>query len=92
MDLMREEMRTAVGEARQFTLEHGKRLHQDLTEEFKEELVAVRQQCEGRTEVVETKVEEVREEVKRLRRSLEKQSLGTWGRSECPEPAGQGCP
>ncbi|MPC65398.1 hypothetical protein E2C01_059532 [Portunus trituberculatus] len=64
----------------------------DLTEEFKEELVAVRQQCEGRTEVVKRKVDEVREEVTRLRRSLEKQSLGAWGWSECPKPAGQGCP
>ncbi|MPC40346.1 hypothetical protein E2C01_033902 [Portunus trituberculatus] len=73
-------------------MEHSKRLCQDLTEEFREELVAVRQQCEGRTEVVETKVEEVREEVTRLRRSLEKQSLGAWGWSECPEPAGQGRP
>ncbi|MPC57239.1 hypothetical protein E2C01_051217 [Portunus trituberculatus] len=44
MNLMREEMRAAVGEARQFTLEYSKRLRQDLTEEFKEELVAVRQQ------------------------------------------------
>ncbi|MPC73340.1 hypothetical protein E2C01_067664 [Portunus trituberculatus] len=33
-------MRATVGEARQFTLEHGKRLRQDLSEEFKEELVA----------------------------------------------------
>ncbi|MPC52039.1 hypothetical protein E2C01_045899 [Portunus trituberculatus] len=48
----------AVREARQFTLEHGKRLWQDLTEEFKEELVAVRQQCEGHTgRRVESKVE-----------------------------------
>ncbi|MPC50189.1 hypothetical protein E2C01_044012 [Portunus trituberculatus] len=39
MDLMREEMLAAVWEARQFTVEHGKRLHQDLTEEFKEKLV-----------------------------------------------------
>ncbi|MPC93315.1 hypothetical protein E2C01_088439 [Portunus trituberculatus] len=54
-DLMREEMLmlTAVGEAKQFTVEHSKRLRQDLTEEFREELVAVRQQCEGRTEVTE---------------------------------------
>ncbi|MPC72202.1 hypothetical protein E2C01_066499 [Portunus trituberculatus] len=92
MDLKREEMLTAVGEAKQFIVEHSKRLRQDLMEEFKEELVAVRQQCEGRTEVVETKVEEVREEVTRLWRSLEKQSLGVWGQSECPEPAGQGRP
>ncbi|MPC41190.1 hypothetical protein E2C01_034776 [Portunus trituberculatus] len=92
MDLMREEMLTAVGGVKQFTVEHSKRLRQDLTEEFREELIAVRQQCEGRTEVVETKVEEVREEVTRLRCSLEKQSLGTWGWSECHEPAGQGRP
>ncbi|XP_045137482.1 uncharacterized protein LOC123519898 [Portunus trituberculatus] len=56
MDLMREEMLTAIGEARQFTVEHSKRLRQDLTEEFKEELVAVRQQCEGRTGVAESVV------------------------------------
>ncbi|MPC28203.1 hypothetical protein E2C01_021399 [Portunus trituberculatus] len=62
----------------------------DLTEEFKEELVAVRQKYEGRTEVVESKVEEVREEVTRLRCSLEKKSLGMWGRSKYSEPAGQG--
>ncbi|MPC64475.1 hypothetical protein E2C01_058592 [Portunus trituberculatus] len=92
MYLMREEMLSAVGEAKQFTVEHGKRLRQDLTEEFREELTAVRQQCKGRTEVVETNVEEVREEVTRLRRSLEKQSLGAWGRSECSEQAGQGHP
>ncbi|MPC58510.1 hypothetical protein E2C01_052515 [Portunus trituberculatus] len=72
MDLMREKMLTAVGEAKQFTVEHSKRLRQDLTEEFREELVAVRQQCEGRTKVIETKVEEVREEVMRLRWSMEK--------------------
>ncbi|MPC64513.1 hypothetical protein E2C01_058630 [Portunus trituberculatus] len=53
-DLMREEMLTAVREAKQFTMEH-KRLCQDQTEEFKEELVAVRQQCEGCTEVVKSK-------------------------------------
>ena len=53
--------------------------------------MAVKQQCEGHTEVVESKVEEVREEVTRLRRSLEKRSLGgTWGWPECPGPAGQG--
>ncbi|MPC76197.1 hypothetical protein E2C01_070604 [Portunus trituberculatus] len=85
-------MLIAVGEAKQFTVEHSKRLRQDLTKEFREELVAVRQQCEGRSEVVKTKVEEMREEVTRLRRSLEKQSLGAWGRSEYPEPAGQGRP
>ncbi|MPC82704.1 hypothetical protein E2C01_077385 [Portunus trituberculatus] len=45
MDLMREEMRAAVG------------LRQDLSEEFKEELVSVRQQCEGCTEVIESKVD-----------------------------------
>ncbi|MPC57708.1 hypothetical protein E2C01_051695 [Portunus trituberculatus] len=50
-------MRAAVGEARQFTLEHNKRLRQDLSEEFKKERVGVRQQCEGRTEVVESKVD-----------------------------------
>ncbi|MPC48912.1 hypothetical protein E2C01_042698 [Portunus trituberculatus] len=42
------------------------------------------QQCEGRTEVVKTKLEEVT----RLRRS----SLGAWGWSECSEPAGQSRP
>ncbi|MPC14741.1 hypothetical protein E2C01_007512 [Portunus trituberculatus] len=42
MDLMREEIPAAVGEARQITLEHSKRLRQDLSEEFKEELVAGR--------------------------------------------------
>ncbi|MPC63330.1 hypothetical protein E2C01_057428 [Portunus trituberculatus] len=63
MDLMREEMLTAVGEAKQFTVEHSKRLRQDLTEEFREELIAVRQQCEGRTELVETKVGELWGEV-----------------------------
>ncbi|MPC44533.1 hypothetical protein E2C01_038208 [Portunus trituberculatus] len=62
-------------------------LVKDLTEEFKEELVAVRQQCEGRTDVIETKVEKVQEEVTRVRRFLEKQSFGTWGRSEFSEPA-----
>ncbi|MPC81660.1 hypothetical protein E2C01_076288 [Portunus trituberculatus] len=59
MDLKREEMVTAVGEVKQFTVEHSKRLRQDLMEEFREELVAVRQQCKRHTEVVETKVEEV---------------------------------
>ena len=44
---MRELMLAAVGEARQFTVEHGKRLRQDLSEEFKEELVTVRQQWAG---------------------------------------------
>ncbi|MPC45035.1 hypothetical protein E2C01_038718 [Portunus trituberculatus] len=57
---------TAVGEAKQYTVEHSKRLRHDLTEEFREELVAERQQCEGRTKVVKNKVEEVREEVTRL--------------------------
>ncbi|MPC52229.1 hypothetical protein E2C01_046092 [Portunus trituberculatus] len=89
MDLMREEMLAAFGGG---TVEHGKRLRQDLTKEFKEELVAVRQQCEGHTEFLESKVEEVREEVTRLRHSMEKQSLGTWGQPECPEPTGQGHP
>ena len=88
MDLMREGFQAAVGEARQFTVEHGEKLRQDLSQE----LVEVRQQCEGRTEVVESKVEEVREEVTRLRRSLEEQSLGAWGRPECPESVGQGHP
>ena len=32
----------AVGEARQFAVEQGKKLRQDLSEEFKEELVVVR--------------------------------------------------
>ena len=73
-------------------MEHGKKLLQDLSEEFREELVAVREQCEGRIEVVESKLEEVRGEVTRLQHSLEKQSLGTWGRSKCPEPARQGHP
>ena len=59
-------------------MEHGKKLRQDLSQEFRKELVAVRQQCEGRTKVVERQVGEVRE-VTRLRRSLE-MSLGTWGR------------
>ncbi|MPC43582.1 hypothetical protein E2C01_037232 [Portunus trituberculatus] len=85
-------MLTAIREARQFTVEHSKRLRQDLTEEFREELVAVRQQCEGRTEVIEIKVEEVWEEVTRLQRSLGKQSLGAWHRSKCSEPARQGRP
>ena len=85
---MSEGLQAAVGEARQFTVEHGEKLRQDLSEE----LVEVRQQCEGRTEVVESKVEEVREEVTRLRRSLEEQSLGAWGRPECPESVGQGHP
>ncbi|MPC28012.1 hypothetical protein E2C01_021205 [Portunus trituberculatus] len=57
LGLMRENMRAAVGEARQFTFEYDKRLLQDLTEEFKEELVAVRQQCEGCNEFVESKVD-----------------------------------
>ncbi|MPC17080.1 hypothetical protein E2C01_009925 [Portunus trituberculatus] len=56
MDLMREEMPAAVGKARQFTVEHGKRLRQDLTE-VKEESVAVKQQCEGRIGVVESEVD-----------------------------------
>ncbi|MPC55330.1 hypothetical protein E2C01_049262 [Portunus trituberculatus] len=92
MDLMREEMLIAVGEAKQFTVECSKRLRQDLTEEFREKLIAVRPQRGGRTEVVETKAEEVWEEVTRLRRSLVKQSLDTWGQSECPEQARQGRP
>ncbi|MPC45834.1 hypothetical protein E2C01_039540 [Portunus trituberculatus] len=44
MDLMREKILTAVGKTRQFTVEHSKRLRQDLMEEFKEKLVVVRQQ------------------------------------------------
>ncbi|MPD04357.1 hypothetical protein E2C01_100038 [Portunus trituberculatus] len=39
MGLIQEKMRAAVGEAKQFTLEHNKRLWQNLSEEFKEELV-----------------------------------------------------
>ncbi|MPC62951.1 hypothetical protein E2C01_057042 [Portunus trituberculatus] len=70
MDLMREEIQLAVEEARQFTVEHYKELQHDLSEE----LVAVKQECEGRTEVVKTKVEEVKE-MTRLRHSLEKQSV-----------------
>ncbi|MPC91064.1 hypothetical protein E2C01_086077 [Portunus trituberculatus] len=57
MDLMREEMREAVGEARQFTLKHSKTLCQDLMEEFKEKRVAVKQQCEGRTGVAKSEVD-----------------------------------
>ncbi|MPC56798.1 hypothetical protein E2C01_050765 [Portunus trituberculatus] len=52
LGLMQENMGEAVGEARQFTLEH-KRLWQDLSEEFKEDLVA----CKGRTRVVESQVD-----------------------------------
>ena len=76
MDLMREGLQAAVGEARQFTVEHGEKLRQDLSEELREELVEVRQQCEGRTEVVESKVKEVREEVTRLRSSLSARGAG----------------
>ena len=39
-----------------------------------------------------SKVEEVRKDVTRLRRLLEKQSLSTWGEPECHEPAKQGHP
>ncbi|MPC60214.1 hypothetical protein E2C01_054253 [Portunus trituberculatus] len=53
MGLVQKKMQAAVGEARQFTLEHDKRLQQDLSKEFKEELVAVRQH----TEVVKSKVD-----------------------------------
>ncbi|MPC61223.1 hypothetical protein E2C01_055289 [Portunus trituberculatus] len=56
-NVMKQEILVAVGEARLFTLEHGKRLRHDLAEEFKEELVAVRQQCEGRTQVAESEVD-----------------------------------
>ena len=55
-------------------MEHSKKVQQNQSEEFREELVVVRQQCEGCTEVVKSKVEEVKEEVTRLRSSLEKQS------------------
>ena len=40
---MSEGLQAAVGEARQFTVEHGKKVRQDLSEEFREELVVVRQ-------------------------------------------------
>ena len=42
MDLMREGLQAAVGEARQFTVEQDEKLRQDLSEEFREELVVVR--------------------------------------------------
>ncbi|MPC66917.1 hypothetical protein E2C01_061073 [Portunus trituberculatus] len=74
MDLMQEEMRLAVGEARQFTVEH----------------LAARQECKGCTEAVEIKVEKVKEEMMRLLHSLENQPVGMWGRLECPGPSGQG--
>ncbi|MPC95558.1 hypothetical protein E2C01_090775 [Portunus trituberculatus] len=55
LGLMREEMRAAVGETRQFTLRRNKRLRQDLSKEVKEELVAVRQK--GCTGVIESMVD-----------------------------------
>ncbi|MPC57317.1 Retrovirus-related Pol polyprotein [Portunus trituberculatus] len=79
MDLMRGDASNSRGGKT-----HSKSLRRDLTKEFKEKLIAVRQQTKGRTEVVKNKVEEVLEETAAL--------PGEAGRSECPESAGQGRP
>ncbi|MPC87130.1 hypothetical protein E2C01_081981 [Portunus trituberculatus] len=80
VDSMREETRLEVGEARQLVSSpcnivssFGVTCQNNL---LKEELVAVRKECEGRTEVVKTKVEKVK--MTRLRH-LSKNSLSACG-------------
>ena len=65
-------MQLATDKARQFTAKYCNQ----LSDKVKQEMEAVKQKCEGHTEVMKVKREEAKEEMVRLQRSLENQSNG----------------
>ncbi len=70
LDAVQEGLRAVTQEARRFTTEQCEPLREDLAQQ----LVAVKTESEERAKVAEARVEQLREEVAGLRRSLEKQS------------------